>query len=257
MKKDSFWNQLISSIAGLGIPGLVLLVVMSSTGFAGAAALTSALAAMGGPMGMLGGIAVLGVLSMMAKGLAAYGLDAIFYAVVDELEKRGIHSEDIVEYVESLRFVPAFIKRIIIDMIRVRGLGEDEGVDRPRTLRSFVSPARDLEVGAIVELRELHSSAFQMIRILEIVSDVSWKGRVEGDDSSEIVNVLFMEDGLREFVSPTRSLTVGESYHLPEWQSGQMSLVLIEVMVDDGFWLGIVLGVGGEEEIVNVVHHYK
>lgn len=257
MKKDSFWNQLISSIAGLGIPGLVLLVVMSSTGFAGAAALTSALAAMGGPMGMLGGIAVLGVLSMMAKGLAAYGLDAIFYAVVDELEKRGIRGEDIVEYVDGLRFLPTFIKRIINDMIRARYSGEEEGFNRPRTLRSFVSPAHDLEVGALVELRELHSSTFQMIRILEIVSDVSWKGRIEGDESSGIVNVLFMENALREFVSPTRSLTLGESYHLPVWQSGQMSLVLIEVMVDDGFWLGIVLGAGGEEEIVNVVYHYK
>lgn len=119
MKKDSFWNQLISSIAGLGVPGLVLLVVMSSTGFAGAAALTTALATLGGPMGMLGGIAVLGILSMMAKGLAAYGVDAIFNAVVDELKKRGMSDDDIMK--ELLNFpIPAYIKKIIENLIRRR-----------------------------------------------------------------------------------------------------------------------------------------
>lgn len=257
MKSDSFWKQLISSIAGLGIPGLVLLVVMSSTGFAGAAALTTALAAMGGPMGMLGGIAVLGILSMMSKGLAAYGLDAIFYAVVDELDRRGIGKEDISQYVEELQFIPKMIKKKIIEMISGRESGDGEGSGRRRTRRTFVTPTSDLEVGALVELRELHTSRLQMIKVTKKCSDASWEGEVVEDDTSETVNILFMEDGLREFVSPTRSLAVGESYHLPERQSDQMALVLIEVLVDDGFWLGIVLGERGEEEIVNVVHHWK
>lgn len=55
-------DRLVSKIAALGVPGLVLLVAMSATGYAGAAALTTALAALGGPLGMLGGIAVLGLL---------------------------------------------------------------------------------------------------------------------------------------------------------------------------------------------------
>ncbi|MCP9786624.1 hypothetical protein, partial [Cyanobium sp. N5-Cardenillas] len=158
---------------------------------------------------------------------------------------------------DELRFIPAMIKKIIIDMIGSRGSGDDDGPDRPRTQRTFVTPTCDLEIGTLVELRELHSSRFQMIKIIRKISDVSWEGEAVDDGTPEIVNVLFMEDGLREFVSPTRSLAVGESYHLPERQSDQMSLVLIEVMVDDGFWLGIVLGAEGEEEIVNVVHHWK
>ena len=58
-------DKLVDKIVALGVPGLVLLIAMSATGWAGAAALTTALAALGGPLGMLGGIAVLGMLSLI------------------------------------------------------------------------------------------------------------------------------------------------------------------------------------------------
>src|SRR5258708_35391917 len=47
------------SSCGAWRPRLVLLAVMANSGFAGAAAITSALATLGGPAGMLGGIAAL------------------------------------------------------------------------------------------------------------------------------------------------------------------------------------------------------
>ena len=53
-------DKLVNKIVALGVPGLVLLIAMHLTGFAGAAALTAALASLGGPLGMLGGLAVLG-----------------------------------------------------------------------------------------------------------------------------------------------------------------------------------------------------
>lgn len=86
MAKEN-WRELISSIAGLGVPGLVLLTAMSATGFAGAAAITTALASLGGPLGMLGGIALLGTLALISRGLASYGFDAIFDGVLEELRK--------------------------------------------------------------------------------------------------------------------------------------------------------------------------
>lgn len=72
-------DQLVDKIAELGVPGLVLLVAMAVTGWAGAAALTTALAVLGGPFGMLGGIALLGILGLIAKGLSDYGFEAIFF----------------------------------------------------------------------------------------------------------------------------------------------------------------------------------
>src|SRR5690242_20926998 len=53
------FQKTVSNLVGLGIPGLILLAVIATTGYAGAAAITTALATLGGPFGMLGGIAAL------------------------------------------------------------------------------------------------------------------------------------------------------------------------------------------------------
>jgi hypothetical protein len=94
-------DQLVNNIAALGVPGLVLVVAMAVTGWAGAAALTAALAVLGGPFGMLGGIAVLGILGLISKGLSDYGFEAIFKATVDELRRKGKSKVDIEREVES------------------------------------------------------------------------------------------------------------------------------------------------------------
>ncbi len=94
-------DQLVDKIAALGVPGLVLLVAMGVTGWTGAAALTTALALLGGPLGMLGGIALLGILGLISKGLSNYGFEAIFRATVDELRRKGKSKDDIEQEVES------------------------------------------------------------------------------------------------------------------------------------------------------------
>jgi len=90
-------DAVISKLAGLGVPGLVLVLVMASTGFAGAAAITTALAALGGPLGMLGGIATLGVLLMLSHALTEYGFDKVFTGVVEKLHKDGVSNEEILK----------------------------------------------------------------------------------------------------------------------------------------------------------------
>ncbi len=47
-------DELIKKIAGLGFPGIILIAVMASTGLTGAAAITAALAFLGGPCGDVG-----------------------------------------------------------------------------------------------------------------------------------------------------------------------------------------------------------
>jgi hypothetical protein len=88
-------DQIVDKIAALGVPGIVLLVAMFATGWAGAAAITTALAILGGPFGMLGGIAVLGILGLISKGLTDYGFEALFKGVVEELRKKGKSRSDI------------------------------------------------------------------------------------------------------------------------------------------------------------------
>ncbi|MGO8433483.1 hypothetical protein, partial [Rhizobium johnstonii] len=64
--------KIVSKIAALGVPGLVLTVAIGATGLAGGAAITTALAAIG-PGGMIGGLVKLGVIGLISEGISKYG----------------------------------------------------------------------------------------------------------------------------------------------------------------------------------------
>jgi hypothetical protein len=87
-------------IAGLGIPGLVLVRLMAASPYFGAAAITSSLAALG-PFGMLGGIATLGILAFISRALAEFGVDQLFQAVLIRLKENGETCETILERIEG------------------------------------------------------------------------------------------------------------------------------------------------------------
>lgn len=93
-------DKVVSTVAALGVPGLILVTAMGATGYVGAAALTTALAALG-PGGMIGGIALLGVIGLVAQAISKYGFDAIFKAVIDELLKRGETVESILSKIDK------------------------------------------------------------------------------------------------------------------------------------------------------------
>lgn len=116
------FDNVVSVIAGLGVPGLVLLIAMEISGWAGAAALTAALAALGGPFGMLGGIAVLGILALISKSLTEFGLEKVFYAVINRMEKDGQSKEIIYQQIVKLPISTA-LKRKSRDMLF--GSGDD------------------------------------------------------------------------------------------------------------------------------------
>lgn len=88
-------EKVIAKIAGLGVPGIVLLAAIGATGYTGAAAITAALAALG-PGGMLGGIALLGVAGILSSTITEYGFDVILTGVVKELYKRGETKDTII-----------------------------------------------------------------------------------------------------------------------------------------------------------------
>lgn len=93
-------DKLISKLTALGVPALILVLVMSSTGLSGAAAITAGLAALG-PFGMLGGIASLGVLLLLSQGISEYGVEAIFSALVKSLYNKGETKESILEEIDK------------------------------------------------------------------------------------------------------------------------------------------------------------
>lgn len=77
-------DEVIKKVAGLGLPGVILVIVMATTGLTGAAAITTALAMLGGPAGMLGGMAVLGLTGLIADALTKVGLEDLLTAIYCE-----------------------------------------------------------------------------------------------------------------------------------------------------------------------------
>lgn len=111
------FDKIVEAIAGLGVPGLVLCCALALTGFAGAAALTTALASLGGPLGMLGGIGVLLFLVLISKALSKWGIEKIAEAVKRRLIEKGETKESILEKIESYRPISKELKLKIKDYV--------------------------------------------------------------------------------------------------------------------------------------------
>ncbi len=101
-----FWKKLsldkiAEKIAALGIPGLILAIAIATSGLAGGAAIVVALATLGGPFGMLGGIALLGILVLISNAIATYGAEAVVNKVIANLKTKGLSKEEILKKINS------------------------------------------------------------------------------------------------------------------------------------------------------------
>ncbi|CUR64574.1 hypothetical protein [Leuconostoc gasicomitatum] len=85
-------DELVKKIAGFGTPGLILMIVINSTGLVGAAAITASLSALG-PFGMVGGIGLLLFIGLSADKIAEFGYEKITQAVVKEQLKKFSKNE--------------------------------------------------------------------------------------------------------------------------------------------------------------------
>ena len=93
-------DKLVSKLTALGVPGLVLLIAISTSGLVGGAAIIAALAALG-PGGIIGGIATLGLMGLVAHGIAEFGVEAISKAVIKELLRKGESKESILKKISK------------------------------------------------------------------------------------------------------------------------------------------------------------
>jgi hypothetical protein len=85
---NQLMDEVITRVAALGLPGVLLVVTMAATGLAGGAAITKALAALGRPFGMIGGIAALGIAGLVAEALSKYGIDSLLTGIYIERKKK-------------------------------------------------------------------------------------------------------------------------------------------------------------------------
>jgi hypothetical protein len=107
-------DWVVRKIVSFGVPGLVLLITMGISGFAGAAAITWALAALGGPFGMLGGIAALGLLALIADSISKYGFSSLLKESVRQMEGQGLTREEIVKRIRCYPISSELKAKVIV-----------------------------------------------------------------------------------------------------------------------------------------------
>jgi hypothetical protein len=79
-------EEIVKKIAGLGLPGIIL-VVLAVASAGSNAAIVAALTAAGGPFGIVGGIGLLGLVGVLGDTLGLYGFEAVLQAVYSERKK--------------------------------------------------------------------------------------------------------------------------------------------------------------------------
>jgi hypothetical protein len=122
-------DELAKKLAGLGLPGVILVVLTVASG-GSSAAVAAALTAWGGPFGIVGGIALLGLVSVIGDTVAGFGLEALLKAIYSERSKT-----------ESVRVLLKEIKDLpISDELKLKlkehlsPAGTYEVPDAPRTV---------------------------------------------------------------------------------------------------------------------------
>ncbi|MBD2505156.1 hypothetical protein [Anabaena azotica] len=94
-------DEIVRKLAGIGLPAVVLLITMATTGLAGAAAITAALAMLG-PGGMVGGIVLLGIIGLASDALTKYGLTALLQGIYQERKAKGESLHNLCKEIDSL-----------------------------------------------------------------------------------------------------------------------------------------------------------
>lgn len=102
-RKSKAFFRTVDLLAAAGVPGLILLCAMALSGFSGAAAITVALASLGGPAGMLGGIGFLVTLGVV---IARYGISDLSKAVIAKILERKSRAQTIAEIDALPRVIP-------------------------------------------------------------------------------------------------------------------------------------------------------
>ncbi|SVE25214.1 uncharacterized protein METZ01_LOCUS478068 [marine metagenome] len=113
MKENYEIDTIVNKIAWLGVPALVLLITMAISPWFGGAAFMWALAALGGPFGVIVGVAVLIVISKYANRITDYGIEKVINLVVGRMNQNGKPKSEIIDEINNYKISSKLKKKII------------------------------------------------------------------------------------------------------------------------------------------------
>ena len=126
-------DEVVERIAGLGVPGLVLLVAMAGSPWYGGAAIVSGLAALGGPFGMLGGIGTIVLSGFIAAVISKFGFERIFKRVLKKLKEQGKTKEEILREIDRYPIADGLKLKLRDYLENMEGEETDEGEETEST----------------------------------------------------------------------------------------------------------------------------
>ena len=96
-------DEVAKKLASLGLPGVLLAIMMATSGgMGGTYGLIAAIAGLGGPFGLMGGLAILGLMTAVGDVLSGYGIESLLVTVYQERTK----SESLGKLVKELKDLP-------------------------------------------------------------------------------------------------------------------------------------------------------
>ncbi len=111
------FDEIARKIASLGLPAVMFAVACSiaaGTGLAGGAVITAALAMLGGPFGMVAGLGLLGIATVIGDAVSQFGIEELLVAVYTiQRQQQGRPCSDIVGEINSLWLSNDLRRRII------------------------------------------------------------------------------------------------------------------------------------------------
>lgn len=111
-------DELVSRLAGLGVAGLVLVGLVATSSYVGAVAITTSLAFLGGPFGMIGGAVALSLIAAISSVIAKVGVESLAKAVVQQLKGSGKSEASIIQEINSFPMITNGLRAQLREYVR-------------------------------------------------------------------------------------------------------------------------------------------